>query len=46
MQLEDYFVFLAPDDIRIREMRIGIEHIMNTFIMQSRQKKLLRISRQ
>jgi uncharacterized protein (DUF433 family) len=32
MQLEDYFVFLAPDDIRIRETRIGIEHILYEYI--------------
>ena len=25
MQLEDYFDFLAPDDIRIKGHRIGIE---------------------
>jgi uncharacterized protein (DUF433 family) len=32
MQLEEYFVFLAPDDIRIRETRIGIEHILYEYI--------------
>ena len=32
MQLEDYFVFLAPDDIRIRGTRIGIEHILYEYI--------------
>jgi uncharacterized protein (DUF433 family) len=28
MQLEDYFDFLAPDDIRIKGHRIGIESIL------------------
>ena len=28
MQLEDYFDFLAPDDIRIKGHRIGIETIL------------------
>lgn len=32
MQLNDYFVFLAPDDIRIRGTRIGIEHILYEYI--------------
>jgi len=32
MQLEDYFVFLAPDDIRIRGTRIGIEHVLYEYI--------------
>ena len=32
MQLEDYFVFLAPDDIRLRGTRIGIEHILYEYI--------------
>jgi uncharacterized protein (DUF433 family) len=32
MQLEDYFVFLAPDDVRIRGTRIGIEHILYDYI--------------
>lgn len=31
MQLEDYFVFLAPDDIRIQKTRIGIEHILHEY---------------
>ncbi len=28
MQLEDYFDFLSPNDIRIKNSRIGIETIM------------------
>jgi uncharacterized protein (DUF433 family) len=32
MQLKDYFVFLAPDDIRIQKTRIGIEHILYEYI--------------
>jgi uncharacterized protein (DUF433 family) len=32
MQLEDYFDFLAPDDIRIKGHRIGIEHILYEYI--------------
>lgn len=32
MQLEEYFVFLAPDDIRIRGTRIGIEHVLYEYI--------------
>ena len=32
MLLEDYFNFLAPDDIRIKGTRIGIEHILYQYI--------------
>ncbi len=32
MQLEDYFAFLAPDDIRVKGTRIGIEHILYEYI--------------
>lgn len=32
MQLEDYFDFLAPDDIRIKGHRIGIEHILYEYV--------------
>lgn len=32
MQLEDYFVFLAPNDIRVRGTRVGIETIFYDFI--------------
>ena len=36
MQLEDYFVFLAPDDIRLKETRVGIETILYDFIHRKR----------
>ncbi len=36
MQLEDYFNFLAPDDIRIKGSRIGIETILYEYIYRSR----------
>lgn len=36
MQLEDYFVFLAPNDIRIRGTRVGIETILYDFIHRQR----------
>jgi uncharacterized protein (DUF433 family) len=32
MQIEDYFDFLAPDDIRLRGTRIGIESILYEYI--------------
>jgi uncharacterized protein (DUF433 family) len=32
MQLEDYFDFLASDDIRVKGTRIGIESILYEFI--------------
>ena len=32
MQLEDYFNFLAPDDIRVKGTRVGIETILYDFI--------------
>jgi uncharacterized protein (DUF433 family) len=32
MQLEDYFNFLAPDDIRLKGSRIGIESVLLEFI--------------
>jgi uncharacterized protein (DUF433 family) len=36
MQIEDYFNFLAPDDIRIKGSRIGIETILYEYIYRSR----------
>jgi uncharacterized protein (DUF433 family) len=36
MKLEDYFDFLAPNDIRIKGSRIGIETILYDFIHRSR----------
>jgi uncharacterized protein (DUF433 family) len=32
MQLEDYFDFLGPDDIRIKGHRIGIEHVLYQYL--------------
>ena len=32
MQLEDYFEFLAPDDIRISCTRVGIETVLYEYI--------------
>ncbi len=36
MQLEDYFDFLAPEDIRIKSTRIGIETVLYDYIHRSR----------
>src|SRR5205085_422368 len=36
MQLEDYFDFLGPDQIRIKGHRVGIEHILYAYIHQCR----------
>ncbi len=36
MQLEDYFNFLAPDDIRLKGSRIGIETILYEYIYHAR----------
>lgn len=36
MQLEDYFNFLRPDDIRLKGTRIGIETILYDFIHRAR----------
>ena len=32
MQLQDYFDFLAPDDIRVKGHRIGIESVLYEYI--------------
>jgi uncharacterized protein (DUF433 family) len=32
MQLEDYFEFLSPDDIRIKGHRIGIDTVLEPFL--------------
>jgi uncharacterized protein (DUF433 family) len=32
MQLEDFFDFLAPDDIRIKGSRVGIESVLYEYI--------------
>lgn len=36
MQLEDYFDFLRPDDIRVKGTRVGIETILYDFIYHCR----------
>jgi uncharacterized protein (DUF433 family) len=36
MQLEDYFDFLRPDDIRLKGTRVGIENILYEYIYRSR----------
>lgn len=36
MQLEDYFNFLAPDDIRVKGTRVGIETILYDYIYRAR----------
>lgn len=36
MQLEDYFDFQRPDDIRVKGTRIGIETILYDFIHRDR----------
>ena len=36
MQLEDYFDFQRPDDIRLKGTRVGIETILYDFIHRAR----------
>ena len=36
MQLENYFDFLAPNDIRIKDHRIGIETILYEYLFRAR----------
>ncbi len=36
MQLEDYFNFLSPSDIRLKDSRIGIETILYEYIYRAR----------
>jgi uncharacterized protein (DUF433 family) len=36
MQLEDYFDFLAPDDIRIKGHRIGIEDVLYEYLFNAK----------
>lgn len=36
MQLKDYFVFLAADDIRLKGTRIGIETILFDYLFRNR----------
>ena len=32
MQLEDYFDFLSPDDIRIKGHRIGFDNVLELYL--------------
>ena len=36
VQLEDYFDFLAPDDIRIKGHRVGIETVLDEYLRRGR----------
>ena len=36
MNLEDYFDFLSPDDIRLKGTRVGIETVLDEYLYQSR----------
>ncbi|MDJ0799107.1 MAG: DUF433 domain-containing protein [Calothrix sp. MO_167.B12] len=36
MQIQDYFNFLAPDDIRIKGSRIGIESVLYEYIYRAK----------
>ncbi len=41
MQLEDYFEFLSPDDIRIRGHRIGVDNVLEYYLQRSTPEKIL-----
>lgn len=41
MQLEDYFDFQRPDDIRIKGTRIGIESILTEYIQNKRSPEMI-----
>ncbi len=36
MKIEDYFDFIAPDDIRIKGTRVGIENVLYEYIYRNR----------
>ncbi len=36
MQLEDYFDFLGPNDIRLKGTRVGIETVLYDYVYRSR----------
>jgi len=42
MNLEDYFDFLAPDDIRIKGHRIGIETVLYEYIHRAQTPEAIR----
>ncbi|WP_242048618.1 MULTISPECIES: DUF433 domain-containing protein [Nostocales] len=41
MQLEDYFEFLNPDDIRIKGHRIGIDHVIQYYLQGYSSEEIL-----
>ncbi len=41
MQLEDYFDLLAPDDIRLKGSRIGIESILYEYIHRAQTPEVI-----
>lgn len=42
MQIESYFDFLAPDDIRIKGSRIGIESVLYEYIYREQSPETIR----
>ncbi len=44
MQLEEYFDFLAPDDIRIKGHRIGIETVLDEHLRGGRRPEEILVS--
>lgn len=42
MQLEEYFDFLAPDDIRIKGTRIGIESVLYEYLHRSQSAEAIK----
>lgn len=41
MQLEDYFEFLSPDDIRIKGHRVGIDNVLEYYLQGSTPEQIL-----
>ncbi|MHC5827408.1 MAG: DUF433 domain-containing protein [Nostoc sp.] len=41
MQLEDYFEFLDPDDIRIKGHRIGIDNVIQYYLQGCSPEQIL-----
>lgn len=41
MQLEDYFEFLSPDDIRIKGHRIGVDNVLEYYLQGSTPEQIL-----
>lgn len=44
VQIEEYFDFLAPDDIRIRGHRIGIETVLDEYLRRGRRPEQIQTS--